>query len=247
MKTKIIFLPVGDNFPHQLNRGEEETFDINPDIPIPIEVQNDYISEQGLDLSNLSIDMILSGMLRVIEERQVEQEWIDYYCAFVFFLRPDILEKIKEMGDSGLSDENYLNAYNLVRDGKAEEGLNLIYNFLESYPLSWNGWFVLGWALRLLGRWLDAISALQKAIELDGDFSNTRNELAICLMEMKDFNGAKNELETALKNDPENVTILSNLGVLALKIGNKDQAAVYFKQVLELDENDPVANKFINN
>jgi len=247
MKTKIIFLSTGNNFPSQLTKGEQETFDINPDIPIPVEMPaDDSIShEQSFNFSDLSIDMIISGMLRVIEEREVEQEWIDYYCAFVFFLRPDILEKIKELGETGLNDENYLNAYKLVRDGKAEEGLNLIYNFLESYPLSWNGWFVLGWALRLLGRWQDACSALKKAIELDGDYSNTRNELAICLMEMKDFDGAKKELEAALINDSENVTIISNLGVLALKIGNANEADAYFKQVLEIDENDPVAKKYI--
>ncbi|MCL2804357.1 MAG: tetratricopeptide repeat protein [Treponema sp.] len=238
MKSSLVFLKVPPNFPKQLKGGslrDDDVFLINSDIPIPVEISGE------IDFADLTMDMILAGMLRAIEERQAKQEWIDYYSAFVLFLRPDIITKLNEMKDMGLAEESYLNAYKFVRDGKAEEGLASIRDFLEDYPGSWNGWFILGWALRLLGRWQDALAALKKAIELGGDYSNTRNELAICKMEMADYAGAKQELEIAIKDDPENVTIISNLGVLALKTGYENEAASYFKKVLELDEDDPVA------
>jgi tetratricopeptide (TPR) repeat protein len=156
------------------------------------------------------------------------------------------VEKIlKSITDNGLDDESFTEANKLIREGKVQEALNSIHDFLERRPLVNNGWFVLGWALRLLGRWADGEAAFRKAIELGGDSSDARNELAICLMERENYTGAKRELEAALKKDPENVKIISNLGVLALKDGKKEEAAAFFRTVLELDEGDPVAKKFL--
>jgi Flp pilus assembly protein TadD len=154
----------------------------------------------------------------------------------------DILREIK---DSGLDDESFREAYDFIRQGKAQEGLMSIRDFLERYPLVWKGWFILGWALRLLGRWTDGEAAFRKAIELDGGNSDTRNELAICLMETGNFPGARRELEIALGEDPENIKIISNLGMLAVKNGKPDEAAAFFRIVLELDGNDPVAKKYL--
>ena len=152
---------------------------------------------------------------------------------------------IREIRDCGLEDESFREAYELIQQGRAEEGLRSIHDFLERRPLVWNGWFVLGWALRLLGRWTDGAAAFRKAVETGGGNSDTRNELAICLMETGDYSGARRELETALGEDPENVKIISNLGVLAVKSGRKNEAAAFFRTVLDLDSDDPVAKKYL--
>jgi len=86
---KVIFLPVPESFKKQLF-NEEEPFPIDLDIPLPIKLPDDIQETDGL--KNLTIDMIISGMLHVIEEKKVKQEWIDYYSGFVLYLRPDILE-----------------------------------------------------------------------------------------------------------------------------------------------------------
>jgi len=260
MKSRIIFLPVPEILREQFSQAET-VFQIDPDIPIPVEIPQNY-DECGLDdrlkdnlsLDSLSMEMILCGMLRVIEEGQVEQKWIDYYCSFILFLRPDILTKIREIKDSGLNDENYKKANSLIREGRAEEALICIRAFIERYPLEWNGWFILGWALRILGRFKDGEAAFRKAIELGGAVSGAncganceaRNELAICLIESGDIKGAQLELEKALKEDPQNVKIISNLGVLAAKNGEKDRAAAFFRAALEIDNNDPVARQYLN-
>ena len=208
--SRVIFLTVPENFQSRLG-DSGGSFKINPDIPIPVE-----IPENGEDftLENLSIEMILSGMLRVIEEGEVNREWIEYYCAFVIFLRPEILSEINQSRSGGLDNENYKTANDLIREGKEEEALSYIRNFIEIYPTVWNGWFLLGWALRLLGRWADGEAAFRKTIELGGDNSDSRNELAICLIEKGDITGAKSELEAALQLDPENEKILSNFQVV---------------------------------
>ena len=45
----------------------------------------------------------------------------------------------------------------------------------------------------------------------------------------------------ALSMDPENTKIISNLGCLFLKLGQKEEAAKYFRTVLEIDPADKIA------
>jgi tetratricopeptide (TPR) repeat protein len=153
---------------------------------------------------------------------------------------------INEIDKNGLKDENFNNAYNLIRQGKEEAGMRSIREFIEKYPSVWNGWFVLGWALRRLGRWEDGAAAFGKAIELGSCDSDTHNELAICLMECGDLNGAGRELKAALRIESENIKIISNLGVLALKSGNTAEAASFFRAVLEIYPEDTIANRYFS-
>ncbi|MDR2942289.1 MAG: tetratricopeptide repeat protein [Treponema sp.] len=241
MKSRVIFIPVPEGL-RELADGALIDFPINPDIPFPVEI---FENNEKETIENLSVESILSGMLRVIKEGKIEQEWLDYYTSLVLYLRPDILIKIREIKDNGLDDESFINAHNLIQEGKIEEGLSCIYDFIERRPKVWNGWFMLGWALRLIGRWADGKAALTKAIELGGNNSDTRNELAICLMETGDTSGAQRELETALAGDPENVKIISNLGILALKNNEKEKADAFFRTVLEIDSGDPVAKSYL--
>jgi tetratricopeptide (TPR) repeat protein len=151
---------------------------------------------------------------------------------------------VKDIEENGLEDASFTEACALIQAGEEEAGMQTIRDFIERRPSVWNGWFMLGWALRRLARWEDGAAAFRKAIELGGGSSDTRNEFAICLMECGDFSAARRELETALREDGENITIISNLGVLALKTGDDAGAAAFFRTVLELDPHDPVANQF---
>ena len=153
---------------------------------------------------------------------------------------------IKNIDENGLDDENFIAAYELVRQGKDEAGMERIHCFIEQHPAVWNGWFVLGWALRRMGRWEDGARAFDKAMELGGSSSDVYNELAICLMETGDLKGARQKLETALRHDPENVKIISNMGVLALKANNRAEADGFFRAVLEIDPEDVIARKLLN-
>jgi tetratricopeptide (TPR) repeat protein len=151
---------------------------------------------------------------------------------------------LKEIEEGGLDDESFQEACNFIRQGNEEAGLASIRSFLERHPDVWNGWFILGWALRRLERWDDALASFRKALELGGENSDTRNEMSICLIELEDFSAARKELETALRDDPDNVKIISNLGVLAMRQGDDDEAAAFFRTVLELEPEDPLAAQF---
>jgi tetratricopeptide (TPR) repeat protein len=152
---------------------------------------------------------------------------------------------IREISSQKLDDAAFREAYELIRSGKEDQGIQKARDFLERHSGVWNGWFTLGWGLRRLERWKDGEAAFRKAVELGGDNADTRNELAICLMEQKKFREARKELEAALRKDPENIKILSNLGVLALKNGNSGEAAGFFRTVLELSPEDPIALRYL--
>jgi len=398
-KKSVVFLTVPDSL-----KGEIKTFDLNPSIPLPVELESPepHSEENNVDLTKLSWEMILSGMLRVISAKSrnialpcetafaagdivsepemtgTPQAWIDYYRGFIFSVKPEIyheftsaaivktengdfdmaleisdilqglfprspgvllnkalilekraesLEKnnqgakkenaeaqeayqaalsvepvlpdtlfnagfffmrhrdfarakdcfsryvsraeeadnasdnmpgeipeekkkqaqkiLQEIGGQYLDDDSYREAYDCIIQGNDERGLLKIRGFIEKHPKVWNGWFVLGWALRKLGRYADGLEAFNKASSLGGSSSDTRNETAICLMELGDYKGARKELELALQEDPVNIKIISNLGVLAMKAGKKDEAAGFFRTVLELDPADPLAAHFL--
>ena len=165
---------------------------------------------------------------------------------------------ITDISSQSLDDENFIEAYDCINSGNDEEGLVKAKKFLEKRPKAWNGWFLLGWALRKLGRYEDGLESFKKAVELGGDSGDLKNETAICLMELGDYKGAQKALEQALLKEPgtpaehtsegfphTNITIISNLGVLAMKTGDKSKAASYFRTVLELDPADPLAKSFL--
>jgi tetratricopeptide (TPR) repeat protein len=158
--------------------------------------------------------------------------------------REQALRCLRAIESKALDNPSYTAAYKALTENRPEIAMNEIRGFLTRFPSVWNAWFILGWALRSLGRWNDAESALKKARELGGHAVDLNNELAICLMARGDLAGAKKELENGLAREPENVKIISNLGVLAQKAGDTARAESFFRAALELAPGDVVAKAF---
>ena len=152
---------------------------------------------------------------------------------------------IADISSQGLDDSSFIEAYDCINTGNDEEGLSKIRDFLQKNPKAWNGWFVLGWTLRKLGRYGDSLESLKKAAELGGNGGDLRNETAICHMELGNFKEAQKELEKALREEPLNIKIVSNMGILAMKTGDRAKAESYFRYALELDPEDPLARSFL--
>ena len=84
--------------------------------------------------------------------------------------------------------------------------------------------------------------AFNQAISCGGEKnSDTYNEIAICQLELKNTKEAKDALMKAFRISPEDTKIISNLGYVCLKEGNKPEAQKYFTAVLEFDPNDRIA------
>ncbi|MDE5897719.1 MAG: tetratricopeptide repeat protein [Treponemataceae bacterium] len=151
-------------------------------------------------------------------------------------------EVIDAISNGNMDDEAFRSAYQLISSGQEEKGLERLRGFLQNNPKVWNAWFLLGWGLRRLERWQEARQAFEQAVSCGGDGSaDTHNELAICLMELQDAAGAKRQLLRALALAPEDAKIISNLGFLALKEGDRQEARRFFATVLEYAPDDAIA------
>ena len=152
-----------------------------------------------------------------------------------------------------LDDELFKTAYDLTQSGDEEKALEHIRMFLEHHPKVWNAWFLLGWTLRKQGRWHDAYAAFMHCLELtkqDNEallsaYCDICNELAICLMELERFDESSNWLISALQQEPENIKIISNMGILALKQNKTEDAKGFFKTVLDLNPQDYLAHTIL--
>ncbi|MBE6351731.1 MAG: tetratricopeptide repeat protein [Treponema bryantii] len=151
-------------------------------------------------------------------------------------------EILNEIKNQNMDDVRFQNAFDLISKGEDEKALEEIRLFLQNNPEVWNAWFMLGWALRKMGRFEDAKQAFLEAIKFGGDKNpDTLNELALCLIQLEEFSLAKKYLLDAFALSPESTKIISNLGYLALAEGNKQEARNYFAAVLEYDPNDKIA------
>jgi Flp pilus assembly protein TadD len=159
--------------------------------------------------------------------------------------REEAQKMIDEITSRNLLDTLFKEAYDFIRLGREEDGIERVRQFLTSYPTVWNGWFLLGWGLRRLQRYEDAREAFGKALEYGPRQTDTLNELAICALELDDLAEARTLLTEAVTLEPENTKIISNLGIVAMKAGDTDQAAGYFRTVLEIEPEDRAAAAYL--
>ncbi|MFP4210375.1 MAG: tetratricopeptide repeat protein [Alkalispirochaeta sp.] len=152
---------------------------------------------------------------------------------------------VAELKSRNLLDEKFKEAYDYIRVGDEQRGIETIRGFLEINPDVWNAWFLLGWGLRRLMRYDDAAEAFERALALGADNADTLNELAICEIELERFDSSRKHLEAALRVEPDNTKIISNLGVLELKRNDPLEARRYFQTVLELEPEDRVARRYL--
>ena len=140
--------------------------------------------------------------------------------------------------------------------GPETEGLRKIDHFIAEHPAVWQAHFLRGWALRRTGAYAEAQRAFEVVLGLDPEegardgvdrtgLADTYNELAICNLELRAYGEADSNLRSALKFDPENTKIISNMGILALKRGAFDEARGFFQTILELDPNDELAPQYL--
>lgn len=143
-------------------------------------------------------------------------------------------------------DTLFAEAFDLIQLGKEEKALEHIIRYLEHNPKMWNAWFIKGWALRRLERYSEAEQAFLQSASLEDQEADIFNELAICQMELDKLEASRQSLSRALRLEPENVKIIANLGILALKMHNEEEAIAFFRAAREIDPEDPVAGHYLD-
>jgi tetratricopeptide (TPR) repeat protein len=155
-------------------------------------------------------------------------------------------EIVERLGKQGYLDNLFKEAYDFIRLGEEERGLEKAREFLASHPAVWNGWFLVGWACRRLGRWEEGREAFEKALALGAEGVDTLNELSICLIELGQVPEARRALEKALRAEPENAKVITNLGAVAYRQGRRSEAAGFFRAALDLEPEDAAAKSWLD-
>lgn len=152
---------------------------------------------------------------------------------------------LEQLESQNLLDRLFKEAYDFIKIGDEEAGIERINEFLDHHPDVWNAWFLLGWGRRRLGRYEEAVTAFSRAIELGADTADAYNELAICHLELGEYRESRRNLDAALVKEPENTKIISNLGVLALRQEHFNEARRFFETVRVIEPNDPIAAEYL--
>ncbi|WP_455079072.1 tetratricopeptide repeat protein [Peptostreptococcus stomatis] len=155
--------------------------------------------------------------------------------------RIDIMENLAKIDHK----VRYEHAYNLVFQGKAEEGLQDLLDLESQYPDWWNLLFIISLAYKSLGDLGQAKSYLEKILITRPTQVDTLVEMALCLAQEANMPGAIDYLTRAAKLKKDDPEILCNLGMAYLHNGEEDEARYYIERAYEIDPTDEVTQACI--
>lgn len=155
--------------------------------------------------------------------------------------RTDIMENLAKIDHK----VRYEHAYNLVFQGKAEEGLQDLLDLEGQYPDWWNLLFIISLAYKSLGDLGQAKSYLEKILITRPTQVDTLVEMALCLAQEANMTGAIDYLTRAAKLKKDDPEILCNLGMAYLHNGEEDEARYYIGRAYEIDPTDEVTQACI--
>ena len=131
----------------------------------------------------------------------------------------------------------------LVNKKDFEKALEVIKTEIATRPDSpeINGWY--GAVLLKMNRPANAITYLQKAVELSPQTPDYHNGIGYCLFYLNRFNEAIDEFNKVLTIDSAHIDALTGLGAAYVKIGKKDKAMDIYNKLKNLDMD--TANKLL--
>jgi len=95
----------------------------------------------------------------------------------------------------------------------------------------------------------NAIAAFENAISLDPEYIDSRINLALCYVEKAPENNPMKGIQMLLslnKEYPKNVSVMTNLGKLAVRTNQLDKARIRFETVLEIEKNNRIATCYLS-
>ena len=170
-------------------------------------------------------------------------------------LSPDALEKLRALGyvayrspvsaealASGLPDPKsklwefnaILEAGDAFQAGNFSSGEQLLHKVRETDPQVHAVPYMLGEAALRQQNWDEAATELRKALQLDPNFDQAMTALARALHEKGDDAGARQWLDTAIRQNGQNFRAWYELGWLETKAGNPENARTAYEKVLSI-------------
>lgn len=125
-------------------------------------------------------------------------------------------------------------ARKLEQAGRGGQAATAYQDLLQQYPELPDVWYALGYLLRQLGRFDDALTAYAQALErgVRDPHEVHLNRAVIFTDYLHDHDAAERELLAALRLDPNYVPARLNLGNLCEDLGQREQAIAHYEQIL---------------
>lgn len=138
--------------------------------------------------------------------------------------------------NSGLNpDPRELNSLvALYGQGSFTDAADLAKAITQRYPQYGPGWKMLGVMLKQLGRSMDALAPMQRAIALLPNDAEAHNLQGIILSDLSQPNEAESSYRRSLQINPDDPRVHSNLGAILQYQGRFDVAEASYRQALEI-------------
>jgi len=135
---------------------------------------------------------------------------------------------------------DYEKGYNLVLDGRAQEGLEKLLPLEEEHSDWWNLMFFIGLGYRMLKDYEKAIQYFQKVTVLNTGHVETFNEIGLCYMSLGYFDQALKVFEEAAKMHPSNAEIICNQAISAIQLDRLEEAEELLERAHKVDPEDEI-------
>ena len=148
-----------------------------------------------------------------------------------------------EMQDRAVAD--YMNlAKGYIRGGYTEKAVRPLKRALEIEPRSAEVYGLLGSVYELQGEKVLAEQSFNKALSIDANATSIRNNYGAFLFKMNRLSAAYRQFEIASDDVsyPQRSRTFENMGIVAVRQGNRDLALQHFDKALRLNASLPRAN-----
>ncbi|CAG36684.1 YcaO-like family protein [Desulfotalea psychrophila] len=177
------------------------------------------------------------------------------FCAKLLVERiEDPAEQEVKLGEMSvlLPDAYYLEFYrgkNFVAAGNAEAALIHFDKALTLKPEAEDVPYIYsykGCCLRDLGRYAEAIEALQEGLLFDEERPDLHNTLGVCFFKLEQYETAISSFKRAIELNPASGIDYANVGVNYMRLGHKVEAVEFFTVALSLDASLDFAQNALN-
>lgn len=115
--------------------------------------------------------------------------------------------------------------------------IQVVYDVLEENPQYRDAWIILGYSYLNIEKYFDAISSLEKALEIDPSKPETLYFLGITQKKQGEYGSAINSLEIAVRNGFEPRTMAyKELAESYMKNEEYEKAVMYYEKLIEADK-----------
>ena len=148
-----------------------------------------------------------------------------------------VIQQLKQssLKQSNPSKEKINTLLKYYNNGELINAENLALSLTKEFPRHAFGWKVLGVILGDMGRKIEALSALQKALEIAPQDTRTYNNLGNILKGLGRFEEAELSFKQSIKLNPKSALAHNNFGTMLREIERFDEAKTSFAKAIRLD------------